>query len=334
MNSDSISSCEASRIQMTLRCNDSILIPKVVGAGEIFVGEDGSYQLMHNGLKVVSGGYYGDWMRELIQKLRGHHEPQEEKVFHEVVQRASSSGLMIELGCFWAYYSLWFLKGYPDRKAIGVEPDPNHLSIAKKNAYLNCLEDQFTVMNGLSTATSSSSVAMTTETGLALNLVGYTIEDILGITKQAKIEILHSDAQGAEDYIVDQVVRLGINHHLRFCIISTHAYEITGDPLTHQKCLQKLQAAGAHIIAEHDVHESFSGDGLIAASFSPEDKDLVINLTCNRYSEALFPSPAAHLSNALKELEGLRSFASNEAADNLDGPALFGWIRQNLRKLL
>jgi hypothetical protein len=175
---------------------------------------------------------------------------------------------------------------------------------------------------------------MTTETGLALNLVGYTIEDILGITKQAKIEILHSDAQGAEDYIVDQVVQLGINHHLRFCIISTHAYEITGDPLTHQKCLQKLQAAGAHIIAEHDVHESFSGDGLIAASFSPEDKDLVINLTCNRYSEALFPSPAAHLSNALKELEGLRSFASNEAADNLDGPALFGWIRQNLRKLL
>ena len=73
---DIITSAEYARIDMTIRCKDSSLIPKVERAGEVFLDQDFTYQLMHNGLKVVSGGYYGEWMRELIEKLKGHHEPQ------------------------------------------------------------------------------------------------------------------------------------------------------------------------------------------------------------------------------------------------------------------
>jgi FkbM family methyltransferase len=309
---ETITPYEANRIAMTLRCEDSNLIPKVDRAGEVVNQHGEPYQIMHNGLKVTSGGYYGAWMREIIQILRGHHEPQEEKVFHEIVQRASPSGLMIELGCYWAYYSLWFLKDHPGRKAIGLEPDPNHLYVAKKNAFLNQLQNQFTPMNGLSSATSSPAIKLTTETGHKLDLIGYTIEDLLRTTSETQVEILHCDAQGAEAYIVDQVIKLGKSNLLRFCIISTHAYEITGDPLTHQRCLEKLRSAGAQIIAEHDVHESYSGDGLIAASFSQDDKDLEIQLSCNRYSHSLFPSPATHLDNALKQIEKIRISATQE----------------------
>jgi hypothetical protein len=318
---------------MTLKCHDSDNIPKVKDAGTL-VSHDGiSCQLMHNGLKVASGGYYGAWMLQLIQSLQGHHEPQEEKVFHEIVKRASNRGLMIELGCFWSYYSLWFLKGSLDRMALGLEPDPAHLEIAGINAKLNDLAGQFTIINGIAAKTSLDSAKMITESGSSVKLKGYTVEELLQIAQFDAVEILHCDAQGAESFVVDQIIELGTNHRLRFCIISTHSYEITGDPLTHQKCLDKLNASGAHIIAEHDVHESFSGDGLIAASFFPDDQDLIIEVSCNRYSEALFPSPAVHLSNALNELEGLRSFASSEASDNLDGPSLFGRIRQKLKKL-
>jgi FkbM family methyltransferase len=310
---EEIDPCEANRILMTLRCQDSNLIPKVEQAGEIVTHQGESYQIMHNGLKVVSGGYYGSWMREIIKKLRGHHEPQEEKVFHEIVQRASRSGLMIELGCYWAYYSLWFLKDNPDRKAIGLEPDPVHLNVARQNAYINKLEHQFTMIHGISSATSSTSINLTTESGQNLKVDGYTVEDLLRRANVGQIEILHCDAQGAETYIVDQVVKLGKSNQLRFCIISTHSYEITADPLTHQKCLEKLRSSGAHIIAEHDVHESYSGDGLIAASFSDIDKDLAIEISCNRYSHSLFPNPAVHFANALSIIEDLRK---NEMPQN------------------
>jgi FkbM family methyltransferase len=327
-----ISSDEAARIAMTLRCEDSSLIPKVNYAGEVFHSEDFPYQLMHNGLKVASGGYYGDWMRELIQKLQGHHEPQEEKVFHEINKRASISGLMIELGCFWAYYSLWFLKDHPKRKAVGLEPDPNHLNIAQKNSSANQLGSQFSIIQGLSSEYSQQDIDLTTESGSKLSLKGYTVEDILMISGESELEILHCDAQGAEAHVIDQAISLGIDHRLRFCIISTHAYEITGDPLTHQKCIEKLLAAGAHIIAEHDVHESFSGDGLIAASFSPEDKDLTVELSCNRYSQSLFPSPAVHLSNALQELNELRPRQQERAPVTANERSLIKRITQFLKK--
>ena len=120
------------------------------------------------------------------------------------------------------------------------------------------------------------------------------------------IEIAHCDAQGAENHVVDQIIELGKRGQLRFAVISTHAYEITGNPLTHQTCLEKLIAAEAHIIAEHDVHESFSGDGLIAASFKPDDRELTIELSHNRYSTTLFPSPAFHLADSIKQVNLLK----------------------------
>jgi hypothetical protein len=39
----------------------------------------------------------------------------------------------------------------------------------------------------------------------------------------------------------------------------------------------------------------------LPASFSPDDKNLEIQLSCNRYSQSLFPSPAVHFSNALND---------------------------------
>ncbi len=304
---ESIHPEEERRIAMTLKCRDCLSIPKVPGAGTVINDKEGSYQLMHNGIKVIRGGYYGAWMCKLIQELEGHHEPQEEKVFHEITKRASQDGLMIELGCYWAYYSLWFLKDQPRRKAIGLEPDAKHLAVAQKNAMINNLTQQFSVFHGLSSQSSDTCVGIKTESGEALTLRGYTLDELLRLSPYSLIEIAHCDAQGAEHHVIDQMITLGEQRKLRFCIISTHAYEITGDPLTHQTCLDKLRDSGANIIAEHDVHESFSGDGLIAASFADEDKDFKIELSCNRYSLSLFPSPAIHLSQVLKELNAIKA---------------------------
>ena len=50
---------------------------------------------------------------------------------------------------------------------------------------------------------------------------------------------------------------------IRILILSTHHHAVSGDPLTHQRCLRILLDAGAaSLVAEHSVSESCSGDGL------------------------------------------------------------------------
>ena len=74
----------AARADMTVSCRDCDLIPKVPDAGKVISFEGKPVQIMHNGVRVVAGGYYGDWMTSIIERLQGHHEPQEEAVFHEI----------------------------------------------------------------------------------------------------------------------------------------------------------------------------------------------------------------------------------------------------------
>jgi FkbM family methyltransferase len=100
------------------------------------------------------------------------------------------------------------------------------------------------------------------------------------------------DAQGVELEILEGCQELAVANRLGWIVVSTHSHHISGDPLTHQRCLALLSRLGATMLAEHDVHESFSGDGLIVAKFGsvPEDWRSP-RISYNRYSESLFRNP-------------------------------------------
>jgi hypothetical protein len=102
------------------------------------------------------------------------------------------------------------------------------------------------------------------------------------------VDLVLVDVQGAETVLLHRALGDIAANRVRFMIISTHHYSISGDPLTHQRALQLLRNAGAHIIAEHSVPESFSGDGLIAVSFDSRDADLVVPITFARSKDSLF----------------------------------------------
>jgi hypothetical protein len=97
-----ISLDNAARAEMTVSCRDCELIPKVRDAGKVVSLEGKPVQIMHNGVRVVAGGYYGDWMTGIIERLQGHHEPQEEVVFHEILKHVAPDATMLELGGFWS----------------------------------------------------------------------------------------------------------------------------------------------------------------------------------------------------------------------------------------
>lgn len=56
--------------------DDCADIPKAAGAGQCFSDPSGDYQLMHNGIKIRLGSYYDDLNKVIVEKLKGHHEPQ------------------------------------------------------------------------------------------------------------------------------------------------------------------------------------------------------------------------------------------------------------------
>lgn len=288
---------EAERARMTISCRDSDNIPKVASAGQIVEIDGQRVQIMHNGLRVVAGGYYGDWMASIIEGLRGHHEPQEETVFHEVLKHVGPQASMIELGGFWSYYSLWFMQNFPNRTSIVLEPDPNNLQVGRANAALNQAGIQF--VQACAGDVSKDSIAFHTETAGAVDIPQLCVADLMTRFGLSTLDILHCDTQGAETQVIRSCEALMRSGRIKFGIFSTHSHYISGDPLTHQRCLQMLREFGGTILAEHDVHESFSGDGLIAVYFGAQKidwKEPPISL--NRYSTSLFRNPLYDLAAA------------------------------------
>lgn len=80
----------------------------------------------------------------------------------------------------------------------------------------------------------------------------------------------------------------------RFVVVSTHHAQISGSATTHEDCLRAIQKLGGILLEEFSVEESFSGDGLIVASFDPADAALALpSITRNEPARSLygFPQP-------------------------------------------
>ncbi|MEH6719929.1 MAG: FkbM family methyltransferase [Aurantimonas endophytica] len=282
------------RTNMTLSCRDCDGIPKVADAGKIVALEGGYCQVMHNGLRLVAGGYHGDWMAQIIRGLRGHHEPQEEAAFHALLQYARHGSLMVELGAFWAYYSLWFLTEVPGSEALCIEPDPNNIKIGMRNAALNGLSERASFCQAAIGENSAASVDIPCESdGKPRSMALLDMTELVSRVGSRFIEILHIDAQGAEVGFIRSMGDAVAEQRIRFLVVSTHHAAITGSSETHSLCLNTLRTMGGFILAEHSVEESFSGDGLIVCSFMSEDRNILLpSLSKNEAACSLFGKDA------------------------------------------
>jgi len=234
------------RIAITTSCNDVATIPKVPEAGQTGVEQRTGrvYLVMHNGLKVYDDTHFGPFMTSIIRSLRGHHEPQEEWVFHIVLPEIPKAGVMVELGASWSYYSMWFLREVEDGRAYMIEV--NSPQAARDNFELNGFsEGDFT--QAFVTATSNS------ETGRI------NIDDFAATKGLEHIHLLHSDIQGAESDMLTGAERMLRERRIDFLFISTHGSVI------HRDCRDHLEQMGYRLITDHTVLESYSVDGLLVA---------------------------------------------------------------------
>jgi FkbM family methyltransferase len=290
-----LSDAEAARVRVAVSCRDADRIEKVPEAGTVRRSDGVDIQVMHNGVLVVEHCYYGPMMTEIIRLLRGHHEPQEEVAFDAAVRRVAADGhdaVMVELGAHWAYYSLWFLEAVPGGRAICIEPDPTNLEVGRRNVTLN--ERTASFVQAAVGGTAGPPEPFMCEDGTERLVPTVSLASIVEDFALESIDLLLLDVQGAERSFLEGAADL-LADRVRFIVVSTHHHSISGEHLTHQVCLQLLQSRGAHVFAEHTVAESFSGDGLIAASFDARDKDLSVKVSRARAADSLFGDPLAEL---------------------------------------
>ncbi|MDB5184900.1 MAG: hypothetical protein JWN38_708 [Candidatus Saccharibacteria bacterium] len=278
------------RAQMTIACQDGADIPRVKDAGSTKVVDGQKVQLMHNGLKVLQGGYQGDWQVELVKQLHGIHEPQEEKVFYEVLKRIRPKANMLELGSWWSYYSMWFLHDIKHATAYCCEPDPENLALGHANARLNDFDigTQIIFHQYAAGSQNNKKISFPTLKGETVEVPIRTIDSIVEQEAIDKLDILHMDIQGVELDALRGAVKSIDAGKVRFLFVSTHHYSISGDPITHDKCVDFIKAHGGHIIAKHSVLESCSGDGLVVASFDAADKNFTVPVSLQPVDDSLF----------------------------------------------
>lgn len=298
------------RIALTVAVNSTDQLDKVDDAGTYAEIDGTPVQVMHNGVVVVRDGYLGPWQSTVIERLRGHHEPQEELVFDAIVQRLGKKKrggrAMLELGCWWSFYSLWFKQAFPASTVVGIEPDEPFLATGRKNFELNGFEG--TLLHGVVGPNPGEQLSFVAASdGQVHEVRQYGLDELLAIADVDKFDVILADIQGAETTFLDTSADLLRAGACRFLVVSTHDPLISGSATTHRDVVEAIRGLGGHIVAEHSVSESFSGDGLVVASFSKKDRKFVVDIPYARAVDSLFGEWEPRLAAVMAERDALAS---------------------------
>lgn len=201
---------------------------------------------MHNGLKIHVGSYYGDGITVLLYKNKGVHEPQEEKVFEQVLSLLPPGSTMLELGAFWGFYSMSFQARIKNGRNFLIEPDSHALLIGKHNFRLNKFTGYFFNY-------------FISDENLPGHVPTITVDQFLADNKMTHLSILHSDIQGFELKMLTGARHSLIEGKIDYLFISTHSNEL------HQGCIDYLINLDYKILCDANLDETYSWDGLIVA---------------------------------------------------------------------
>jgi hypothetical protein len=219
----------------------NLLIARVPKAG--YVDKDG-YVTLHNGIRVPLKGklaYYDDFS-DILLINRGVHEPLEEYCFQQVLRKITAQRpIMLELGAYWAHYSMWFKQKFPQALSFMVEQD---------TLALKCGQNNF-VQNGLSGEFIKQFVSKD----------GLEVDSFLKERALERITILHSDIQGYEVEMIKGAEKSLANKLVDYVFISTHSEKI------HQTIISELTQLSYRIevSSPFDSHTT-SSDGFILAT--------------------------------------------------------------------
>lgn len=182
--------------------------------------------------------------------------------------------IMIELGCFWALWSLIYRTKYPEAKNILVELGARALDVGQQNFKMN--EYSYTSYHG-GVYRNYSGTFQSNECNYEKE-PGYWNDDITGecngpeldffdIWEKEKLEVvdmLHADIQGSEYPLIVDLQSRGFlkDKKIKTFMIATH------HPIIHNNVKKALVENGYNLVFEAPFG-SMGGDGMICATIEP-----------------------------------------------------------------
>ena len=232
---------------------NNLFVPRCPHAGKVVSIDSAQFAVMHNGILVSEHGYYGAFSN-MLKTNRGVHEPGEERIFAEVLKRLPEGASMVELGSYWAYYSIWFAKELAKSSSICVEAIASHLEVGRDNARANGVHLKF-IKGKVGSASMGGTVKveklfeMTEE--LSLKRLGQ---------RRGKVDLLLMDIQGHEVRLLQEMEQYLLQRRVEYLFISTHSQR------KHAEVLGFLRSKGYRIIGSSDLTtQTFSFDGVVIA---------------------------------------------------------------------
>jgi hypothetical protein len=222
---------------------------------------ENDYIYMHNGVKIYMDSYYGSFSDIFIIN-RGVHEPQEEYIFSLVLDKIKKiNPVTLELGSYWAFYSLSILEKIPESRCFLIEPGEFEISCGIRNFELNKKKGTFVKNN--------------------IGVNGISVDLFLKNNNIEHLDILHSDIQGYEMEMLKGSVEYLSNKKIDYIFISTHSNGL------HNDCIDFLEKHDYHIICSINLDETYCCDGIIVAQsknleilsvyLDKKNKDLLIS---------------------------------------------------------
>jgi hypothetical protein len=197
---------------------------------------------LHNGHRVALSGEasYYDLFSHVLVYNRGVHEPLEEFAFQQMLETLPPAPVMIELGAYWAHYSMWLKQARPDGRCIMVEPSEKGLEAGRVNFARHGYDGTF-------------------EQGL-IGKGQVTVDDIMARHAVDRLDVLHSDIQGFEVEMLDGAEAALAEQRIDRVFVSTHGEDL------HARVLARLTGHGYRIDAQSGHGDHTTGhDGLVLA---------------------------------------------------------------------
>lgn len=241
------------RLADALVCRDNAFLPRHPEAGVV---RDG-VMTMHNGIRIHAGSYYGWGSHRILQENRGCHEPQEERVFAQVLEHVRPGGVMVELGAYWSFYSLWFAAAVPQAQNWMVEPEEGNMEKGRANFELNGKQGRF--VRGY----------VGKEHRPGGEPPQNSVDGLMREHGLKHLEVLHCDIQGYEEDMLNGATDAFEKRAIDYVFISTHSNTL------HTQCRDWMKGKGYLIHQDIDLDASFSHDGLIVA-VNPELPELPV----------------------------------------------------------
>ncbi len=200
---------------------------------------------MHNGLIIDPLSYYGAPVMRMLLENKAVHEPQEEYVFQEVLKTLPENSCMLELGCYWGFYSMWFNQKIKKPKNVLVD-NKDGLRRAQANFDMNGLHAEFFEAY-IGKPIENSPVRIS------------NVDELCSMFSIDFIHLLHCDIQGYELEMLETMPMQIQKNGIGYIFISTHSNDL------HYSCIRFLEGNGFKIICHADLDQSYSEDGLIVA---------------------------------------------------------------------